>query len=82
MVGNYMNDTRKQASGFKLQSLARMAGVKDEHNISFLHHVERVIRTAFPDLEHFMDDLKPCREAAMSMLPMSKSINRQFQCWI
>jgi cytokinesis protein len=43
-----------------------MAGVKDEHNISFLHHVERVIRTAFPQLEGFMDDIKAVREAAIS----------------
>ena len=62
-----MNDTRKQASGFKLQSLARMIGVKDEHNVSFLHHVERVTRTAFPELELFLTDLKPCREAASSI---------------
>ena len=61
-----MNDSRKQASGFKLQSLARMAGVKDEHNISFLNHVEKVTRTAFPGLETFLEDLKPCREAATS----------------
>ena len=66
LVGNYMNDSRKQASGFKLQSLARMTGVKDELNVSFLHHVEKVVRTAFPDLEAFIDELKPCREAAAS----------------
>jgi cytokinesis protein len=68
MVGNYMNDSRKQASGFKLQSLARMAGVKDEHNISFLHHVEKVTRIAFPELESFLEDLKPCREAAIGII--------------
>jgi len=61
-----MNDSRKQASGFKLQSLARMGGVKDDQNMSFLHHVERVTRTAFPELETFLDELKPCREAAIS----------------
>lgn len=66
LVGNYMNDSRKQASGFRLQSLARMSGVKDENNLSFLHHVEKVVRTAFPGLELFLDDLKPCREAAIS----------------
>jgi len=70
MVGNYMNDSRKQASGFKLQSLSRMAGVKDEQNISFLHHVEKVVRTAFPDLESFLEDLKPCREAATSIFSL------------
>jgi len=61
-----MNDSRKQASGFKLQSLARMIGVKDEHNVSFLHHVEKVVRTAFPELQSFVDDLKPCRDASLS----------------
>jgi cytokinesis protein len=70
MVGNYMNDSRKQASGFKLQSLSRMAGVKDEHNISFLHHVEKVVRIAFPELESFLEDLKPCRDAAIGILPV------------
>ncbi len=70
MVGNYMNDTRKQATGFKLQSLSRMAGVKDEHNISFLHHVEKVVRIAFPELESFLDDLKPCRDAAVGTSPL------------
>lgn len=69
MVGNYMNDSRKQATGFKLQSLSRMSGVKDEHNISFLHHVEKVTRIAFPDLESFLEELKPCREAATSNIP-------------
>jgi len=69
MVGNYMNDSRKQASGFKLHSLSRMAGVKDEHNISFLHHVEKVVRIAFPELESFLEDLKPCRDAALSNIP-------------
>jgi len=61
-----MNDSRKQASGFKLQSLARMAGVKDEYNVSFLNHVEKVTRTAFPGLDTFLEDLNPCREAATS----------------
>ena len=64
-----MNDSRKQASGFKLQSLARMAGVKDENNVSFLNHVEKVIRTAFPGLESFLEDLKPCREASSGKSP-------------
>ena len=68
MVGNYMNDSRKQASGFKLQSLARMRGIKDEQNMSFLHHVERVTRVAFPDLQSFLEDLRPCREAATGIM--------------
>jgi cytokinesis protein len=71
MVGNYMNDSRKQASGFKLQSLSRMAGVKDEHNISFLHHVEKVIRSAFPQLENFMEDIKAVKDAAISTTPLT-----------
>ena len=71
LVGNYMNDSRKQASGFRLQSLARMTGVKDERNVSFLHHVEKVVRVAFPDLQAFIDDLKPCQEAAASTIHYS-----------
>jgi hypothetical protein len=29
-IGNYMNDSNKQANGFKLSSLARLGMVKDD----------------------------------------------------
>jgi len=74
-----MNDSRKQASGFKLQSLSRMAGVKDEQNVSFLNHVEKVTRTAFPGLETFLEDLKPCKEAATSTISNGSPSNHSLR---
>lgn len=60
-VGNYMNDTSKQAKGFKLSSLQRLSFVKDEKNsMSFLHYVEKTVRTLYPELLAFMDDLAAC----------------------
>lgn len=60
-VGNYMNDTSKQAKGFKLSSLQRLSFVKDEKNsMSFLHYVEKTVRTLYPELLTFMEDLALC----------------------
>lgn len=60
-VGNYMNDTSKQAKGFKLSSLQRLGFVKDEKNsMSFLHYVEKTVRTLYPELLTFMEDLALC----------------------
>ena len=57
-IGNYMNDSNKQASGFKLSSLARLAMVKDEKNEStFADLVERIVRTQYPEWEGFTDDI-------------------------
>lgn len=64
-VGNYMNDTSKQAKGFKLNSLQRLSFVKDDKNsMSFLHYVEKTVRTMYPDLLGFLDDLSKCTEVA------------------
>lgn len=64
-VGNYMNDTSKQAKGFKLNSLLRLAFVKDDKNsMSFLHYVEKVIRLNYPDYLVFLDELSSCVQAA------------------
>lgn len=64
-VGNYMNDTSKQAKGFKLNSLQRLSFVKDDKNsMSFLHYVEKTVRTMYPELLGFMDDLSKCTEVA------------------
>lgn len=64
-VGNYMNDTSKQAKGFKLNSLQRLSFVKDDKNsMSFLHYVEKTIRTLYPDLLKFLDDLACCAEVS------------------
>ncbi|KZF21410.1 hypothetical protein L228DRAFT_269789 [Xylona heveae TC161] len=57
-IGNYMNDSNKQATGFKLSSLARLGMVKDDKNEStFADLVERIVRTQYPEWEGFLDDI-------------------------
>lgn len=57
-IGNYMNDSNKQATGFKLSSLARLGMVKDDKNEStFADMVERIVRTQYPAWDGFTDDL-------------------------
>lgn len=64
-VGNYMNDTSKQAKGFKLNSLLRLAFVKDDKNsMSFLHYVEKIIRLNYPEYLVFLEELSSCVQAA------------------
>ncbi|KAF7542364.1 hypothetical protein G7046_g10174 [Stylonectria norvegica] len=57
-IGNYMNDANKQARGFKLSSLARLAMVKDDKNESTLADlVERIVRNQYPEWESFANDI-------------------------
>ena len=57
-IGNYMNDSNKQASGFKLSSLARLGMVKDDKNEStFADLIERIVRNQYPEWEGFVDDI-------------------------
>jgi len=57
-LGNYMNDSNKQASGFKLSSLGRMAMLKDEKNeTTFADLVERIVRNQYPQYEPFVDEI-------------------------
>jgi cytokinesis protein len=57
-IGNYMNDSNKQAIGFKLSSLARLGMVKDDKNESTLmDYVERVVRRQYPQWEGFTEDI-------------------------
>lgn len=57
-IGNYMNDSNKQATGFKLSSLSRLAMVKDEKNEStFADLVERIVRNQYPEWEGFLEDI-------------------------
>jgi cytokinesis protein len=57
-LGNFMNDSNKQATGFKLSSLSRLGMVKDDKNEStFADLVERIVRTQFPEYESFLDDI-------------------------
>jgi cytokinesis protein len=58
-IGNYMNDSNKQASGFKLSSLARLGMVKDDKNEStFADLVERIVRNQYPEWEGFVEDIQ------------------------
>lgn len=64
-VGNYMNDSTKQAHGFKLSSLQRLGFMKDDKNsMSFLHYVEKIIRTQYPELLGFMTEIAKSIEVA------------------
>lgn len=57
-IGNYMNDSNKQATGFKLSSLGRLGMVKDDKNEStFADLVERIVRNQYPEWEGFLDDI-------------------------
>jgi len=58
MVGNFMNDTNKQAAGFKISSLTRLGMIKDAANEStFADFVESSVRNKFPEWEGFVDDI-------------------------
>lgn len=57
-IGNYMNDTNKQATGFKLSALARLGMIKDDKNEStFADLVERIVRTQYSEWEGFVDEI-------------------------
>jgi len=57
-IGNYMNDSNKQASGFKLSSLARLGMVKDDKNeTTFADLIERIVRNQYSEWEVFIDDI-------------------------
>ncbi|KAL9111002.1 MAG: hypothetical protein Q9187_007983 [Circinaria calcarea] len=57
-IGNYMNDSNKQATGFKLSSLARLGMVKDDKNEStFADLMERIVRNQYTEWEGFVDDI-------------------------
>lgn len=78
-VGNYMNDSSKQANGFKLGTLQRLAFTKDDKNtMTFLHYVEKIVRTSFPDLENFSDDLKDAIDASKLSIDQLKSDGEEF----
>jgi cytokinesis protein len=57
-IGNYMNDSNKQASGFKLSSLARLGMVKDDKNeTTFADLIERIVRNQYSEWEGFVEDI-------------------------
>lgn len=89
-VGNYMNDSSKQAQGFKLSTLQRLSFIKDEKNsMTFLNYVEKIIRDNYPEYSHFVEELEPifnvtkisieqlvadCREFSQSIKNIERSI--------
>ncbi|EEH50140.2 uncharacterized protein PADG_06219 [Paracoccidioides brasiliensis Pb18] len=57
-IGNFMNAANKQAVGFKLSSLSRLAMVKDDKNEStFADLVERIVRNQYPEWEGFVEEI-------------------------
>ncbi|OBA23612.1 hypothetical protein METBIDRAFT_34638 [Metschnikowia bicuspidata var. bicuspidata NRRL YB-4993] len=57
-VGNFMNDSSKQAMGFKLDILQRLRFMKDDSNsMTFLHYIEKIVRNYFPEYGLFVDEL-------------------------
>ena len=89
-VGNYMNDTSKQAQGFKLSTLQRLTFIKDSTNsMTFLNFVEKIIRSNYPTFNNFVVELEPvldvvkisieqlvndCKEYSQSILNVERSI--------
>lgn len=59
-VGNFMNDSAKQAQGFKLTTLQRLTFIKDStNNMTFLNYVEKIVRENYPSLDDFLSELQP-----------------------
>lgn len=57
-IGNFMNDANKQATGFKLSTLSRLAMLKDDKNQStFADLVERIVRTQYSGWEGFTEEI-------------------------
>lgn len=78
-VGNYMNDSTKQAHGFKLSSLQRLSFMKDDKNsMTFLHYVEKIIRTQYPDLLEFIEELARCQDIAKFSIENIKNDCRDY----
>lgn len=79
-VGNYLNDTTKQAHGFKLNSLQRLSFMKDDRNsMTFLHYVEKIVRLQYPDVAGFLDELSKCVHTAKYSI---ESINTDCKAYI
>ena len=64
-IGNYMNDSNKQAIGFRLTSLARLGMVKDDKNeLTLMDYIEKVVRKQYPQYEDFTEDISGVTTAA------------------
>jgi cytokinesis protein len=78
-IGNYMNDANKQARGFKLSSLARLAMVKDDKNQSTLADlVERIVRNQYSEWESFSEDISGVMTAQKVNIEQLQSDARKY----
>ncbi|CUS24327.1 LAQU0S15e02014g1_1 [Lachancea quebecensis] len=90
-VGNFMNDSSKQAQGFRLATLQRLTFIKDDKNsMTFLNYVEKIIRETYPEFNDFLKELEPvvaavkisieqvaqdCREFSQSVINVERSVD-------
>lgn len=64
LLGNYMNADSKKAFGFRLSTLQRLNFLKNNNNsMSFLQFLEKIIRNDFPEIQNFIDDIRPVKNA-------------------
>lgn len=64
LLGNYMNTDSKKAFGFRLSTLQRLSFLKNNKNsMSFLQFLETIIRNDFPEIQRFVEDIKPVKNA-------------------
>lgn len=77
LLGNYMNSDNKKAFGFRLSTLQRLNFLKNQNNsMSFLQFLEKIIRKDFPDVQKFIEDLKPASNASkISIEHLEKDCN-------
>jgi cytokinesis protein len=65
LLGNYMNSDNKKAFGFRLSTLQRLNFLKNQSNsMSFLQFMEKLVRKDFPEIQRFVEDLQPAKNAS------------------
>lgn len=65
LLGNYMNTDNKKAFGFRLSTLQRLNFLKNNNNsMSFLQFLEKIVRKDFPEIQQFLKDLQPVKNAS------------------
>lgn len=65
LLGNYMNSDNKKAFGFRLSTLQRLNFLKNQNNsLSFLQFLEKTVRRDFPEIQQFLNDLRPVKYAS------------------
>ncbi|AMD21991.1 HFR136Wp [Eremothecium sinecaudum] len=77
-VGNYMNN--KQAPGIQLSSLNKFAFTKTckDNNLSFIHVIEHIVRTRYPELHDFMDDLEKISDVSNFIVQHVEEESQEF----